>query len=124
MPDIDPEPFLNLHQKPQPKRNENQGWRDPDGRLQFWKNVHGLDYSSMADLPLDEASVEVVGRSDMVTERCLCRDFNHETVEDEVRGDKERDRFCFFLVRIAGRHTAMYALSRFFTYMCAAFKPL
>lgn len=39
----------------------------------------------MADLPLDEASVEVVGRSDMVTERCLCRDFNHETVEDEVR---------------------------------------
>eukprot|EP00752_Nemacystus_decipiens_P010411 g9278.t1 len=60
-----------------------QGWRDPDGRLQFWENVHGLDYSSMADLPLDEASVEVVGRSDMVTERCLCRDFNHETVEDE-----------------------------------------
>ncbi|CAM9819874.1 unnamed protein product [Ectocarpus fasciculatus] len=60
-----------------------QGWRDPDGRLQFWDNVHGLDYSSMADLPLDEASVEVVGRSDMVTERCLCRDFNHETVEDE-----------------------------------------
>eukprot|EP00903_Cladosiphon_okamuranus_P008475 g8142.t1 len=60
-----------------------QGWRDPDGRLQFWKNVHGLDYSSMADLPLDEASVEVVDRSDMVTERCLCRDFNHETVEDE-----------------------------------------
>lgn len=39
----------------------------------------------MADLPLDEASVEVVGHSDMVTERCLCRDFNHETVEDEVR---------------------------------------
>lgn len=38
----------------------------------------------MADLPLDEASVEVVGRSNMVTERCLCRDFNHETVEDEV----------------------------------------
>lgn len=38
----------------------------------------------MADLPLDEASVEVVGRYDMVTERCLCRDFNHETVEDEV----------------------------------------
>ncbi|CAB1107781.1 unnamed protein product [Ectocarpus sp. CCAP 1310/34] len=36
-----------------------QGWRDPDGRLQFWDNVHGLDYSSMADLPLDEASVEV-----------------------------------------------------------------
>lgn len=38
----------------------------------------------MADLPLDEASVEVVGRYDMVTERCLCRDFNHETVEDEA----------------------------------------
>ncbi|CAN0115742.1 unnamed protein product [Scytosiphon promiscuus] len=60
-----------------------QGWKDPDNRLQFWDNVHGLDYSSMADLPLDEASVEVVSRADMVTERCLCRDFNLETVKDE-----------------------------------------
>ena len=76
----EPEPLTPNHTKPK------QGWRDPDGRLQFWENVHGLDYSSMADLPLDEASVEVVGRSDMVTERCLCRDFNHETVKDEVRG--------------------------------------
>lgn len=44
----------------------------------------------MADLPLDEASVEVVGRSDMVTERCLCRDFNLETVEDEVGDQPQR----------------------------------
>lgn len=62
----------------------SQGWKDPDGRLEFWGNVHGLDYSSMADLPLEEASVEVVGRDDMVTERCLCQDFNIETVADEV----------------------------------------
>lgn len=61
-----------------------KGWRDPDGRLEFWKNVHGLDYSSMAELPLDEASVEVVRPNDMVTERCLCQDFNIETVADEV----------------------------------------
>lgn len=61
-----------------------QGWRDPDGRLEFWKNVHGLDYSSMANLPLDEASVEVVGRKDMMTGSCLCKDFNIETVKDEV----------------------------------------
>ncbi|CAN0164859.1 unnamed protein product, partial [Hapterophycus canaliculatus] len=66
-----------------PCRTPGQGWRDPDNRLQFWDNVHGLDYSSMADLPLDEASVEVVGSRDMVTERCLCRDFNLESVEDE-----------------------------------------
>lgn len=38
----------------------------------------------MADLPLDEASIEVVGRRDLVTERCLCQDFNIETVNDEV----------------------------------------
>lgn len=62
----------------------SQGWRDPDGRLEFWQNVHGLDYSSMAELPLDEASVEVVGIRDVVTQRCLCQDFNLETVKDEV----------------------------------------
>lgn len=39
----------------------------------------------MADLPLDEASVEVVRRKDVVTERCLWQDFNMETVLDEVR---------------------------------------
>lgn len=62
-----------------------QGWRDPHGRLDFWKNVHGLDFSSMAELPLDEASVELVGRKDVVTERCLCRDFKIDTIKDEVR---------------------------------------
>ncbi|CAM9385643.1 unnamed protein product [Choristocarpus tenellus] len=61
-----------------------QGWRDPDGRLEFWSNVYGLDYTSMANLPLGEASVEVIGVRDIVTERCLCRDFNIEEVEDKV----------------------------------------
>lgn len=61
-----------------------KGWRDPDERLQFWKNVHGLNFSSMAHLPLEEASVEFVRCADLATERCLCQDFNIETVKDEV----------------------------------------
>ncbi|CAN0268142.1 unnamed protein product, partial [Discosporangium mesarthrocarpum] len=60
-----------------------QGWRDPDRRLEFWSNVHGLNYSSMAKLPLGEASVEVVSGGDIVTDRCLCKDFNIEEVEDK-----------------------------------------
>lgn len=61
-----------------------QAWRDPDCRLEFWRDVHGLDYSSMAELPLDEASVEVVYCKDTVTERCLCQDFNTETAKEKV----------------------------------------
>lgn len=38
----------------------------------------------MAELPLDEASIEVVRSHDIVTQRCLCQDFNLETVKDKV----------------------------------------
>lgn len=45
----------------------------------------------MADLPLDEASVEVVGSADVVTERCLCQDFNIEAVTDKVWASRQKN---------------------------------
>ncbi|CAM9440311.1 unnamed protein product, partial [Phaeothamnion confervicola] len=84
-----------------------EGVRDPEGRLDWWRNVHGLDYTCIQEEALRDASVELVPPEWVVTQRCKVRDFDPYTL-------KERDldfEAPFCLVATSAGELSAFALS-------------
>lgn len=60
-----------------------EGALDLEDRLGWWGNVHGLDFTHMQPLMLEEAGLDVILPESACTSRSLVKEFDSTTLKDE-----------------------------------------